>query len=626
MQYENGSFKEEVGDAPWAARGGSIPLAFFIKDANEWPLSFDYLRLYEIIGASRVLLVADEADKYIASDLIAWRVDLPAGSVGVTREFDWELRFSDPLPHTNHYANRVLIGQPLPSLTGWKRFDLHLHTFGTDTFFEWGAPTEFMAASASAIGLDGVGITDHGESLTDQRWATLLAEAAALSNGTRLVLPGIEATVDNNATNEFPDQVLHLTCHGLTRVLRTPAEYPSANQSGQLWTLPRLLDSLVSQDAVCFAAHPEDQIEVAGYGTIVQWSSANYTTALASPAFLGLQFFNQRKTVYDDPTPTEDYVNPFVSWQTNPDWPRQYDAGMRRYQQLVQGLLAAVSGDVMLVRTLWFEAGADAHGDANYKRTNRYGSFDLAVNDDAIGKIATLLFLPGGLTGADAIAAMRAGRMIVSDGPLLCPRVRLPGGAMLEIGSRLADPTGSNLVLEGGSIGEFGPFSSVFVIRMTAASVDTLLLPVSGMTVAVEFPLESFCDSSQGAFLVVEAHTVLGYRSVANPLLVGPATATDTASLARLNWLGQNEPNPFRGETSVRFSLALPGQAKLEIFDVRGRLVKTLVADSRERTAASRSLDWDGSDSNGSALPAGVYVYRLRTASFLASRKMVLLR
>lgn len=610
IEYENGSFKEEVGDAAWAARAGTIPFVFYVKDANEVPMSFDYLRLQEIVGLTRVLLVADSTNRSITSDLTSWRVDLAAGAVGTTREFVWELRFADPFPKTNFYVNRVLVGQPLPSFSDWRRFDLHLHTFGTDTFFEWGAAIEFMAQAASAIGLDGFGVTDHGESLTDARWQIMTNDAAVHSNASRLVMRGIEANVDTDGDNDFPDYALHLTCHGLTRVLKTPAEYPSANQSGQLWTLDQLLDSLEVQNAVCFAAHPESETPILGSGSIFRWSDANYQTALTSPSFLGLEFYNQRTTVFEDTTPTEDNVNPYPTWQTDPDWPHQYDAGMVAYQTVAQGLLQAVNGDFATVRPLWFDGGADSHGDAAYKRHNLFGSFDLAVNDNAIGKIHTVLWMAGGLTEASALQAMRDGALIVSDGPLLVPTVRTGSGAILHVGRRVALPGDKTLVLTGASMDECGPFSDVFLIRVTTAAVDTFPLPVVGMTVNAEFPLSSFTHPTSGSFLIVEAHTTLNFRSVANPFIVSafPATDVNDQQGQRL----EVGPNPTQGEIEVRWTGARP--SSIDLFTVNGRRVRTIVPDS----------PWLALPTD--RLPAGVYLVRVVLPGRVVSEKVSIIR
>jgi len=88
--------------------------------------------------------------------------------------------------------------------------------------------------------------------------------------------------------------------------------------------------------------------------------------------------------------------------------------------------------------------------------------------------------------------------------------------------------------------------------------------------------------------------------------------------------LGQNYPNPFNPGTTIEF--ALPGRASvtLEVIDLLGRLVTTLVEETRE--AGSHTVTWDGTEASGRLVGSGVYVYRLRTPGGVNSRRMLLLR
>lgn len=83
-------------------------------------------------------------------------------------------------------------------------------------------------------------------------------------------------------------------------------------------------------------------------------------------------------------------------------------------------------------------------------------------------------------------------------------------------------------------------------------------------------------------------------------------------------------PNPFNPQTTLRFELARSGHAVLEIFDLAGRRVRTLV--SGELAAGGHALRWDGNDDGGRALASGSYLGRLRTGGDLALVKMQLVR
>lgn len=88
--------------------------------------------------------------------------------------------------------------------------------------------------------------------------------------------------------------------------------------------------------------------------------------------------------------------------------------------------------------------------------------------------------------------------------------------------------------------------------------------------------------------------------------------------------LRQNVPNPFNPATRIGFSLSEPAPVTLTVYDARGRRVKTLVDASLG--AGAHDVVWDGCDEGGSPVGSGVYFYRIETGSFVASRKMVLLK
>ncbi len=70
-------------------------------------------------------------------------------------------------------------------------------------------------------------------------------------------------------------------------------------------------------------------------------------------------------------------------------------------------------------------------------------------------------------------------------------------------------------------------------------------------------------------------------------------------------------PNPFSGKTSIKFSLARPGQTTLEIFDAGGKLVKRMPA--AWRPSGAQSVEWDGADQAGHRSPTGVYFWRVKS-------------
>ncbi len=100
--------------------------------------------------------------------------------------------------------------------------------------------------------------------------------------------------------------------------------------------------------------------------------------------------------------------------------------------------------------------------------------------------------------------------------------------------------------------------------------------------------------------------------------------AAEAAPLAPPAFLAQNLPNPFNPSTEIRFGLSREGQVALRIFDVRGRMLRTLVQGTL--AAGEHSARWDGNNDRGEAMGSGVYFYRLVGPAGVSQRRMVLLR
>jgi predicted outer membrane repeat protein len=104
-----------------------------------------------------------------------------------------------------------------------------------------------------------------------------------------------------------------------------------------------------------------------------------------------------------------------------------------------------------------------------------------------------------------------------------------------------------------------------------------------------------------------------------------PDLVTGAGAIPAVSALDQNVPNPFNPTTRIRYSLAAAGgRVTLRVFDVNGRLVRTLV--DRVAAAGPSEVIWDGRDDAGSPAASGVYFYRLEAPGFAQTRKMALIR
>ena len=88
--------------------------------------------------------------------------------------------------------------------------------------------------------------------------------------------------------------------------------------------------------------------------------------------------------------------------------------------------------------------------------------------------------------------------------------------------------------------------------------------------------------------------------------------------------LEQNYPNPFRDETKIRFRIAEPTHVVLNIYNLAGQTIQTLV--NADYPAGYYTIPWNGKDKNGTSLPGGVYIYQLQTKNSGQSKRMSLLR
>jgi len=108
-----------------------------------------------------------------------------------------------------------------------------------------------------------------------------------------------------------------------------------------------------------------------------------------------------------------------------------------------------------------------------------------------------------------------------------------------------------------------------------------------------------------------------------------PATS-ETSSNPTHEAVAQSElmlpatPNPFTESTALRYQLSEPGPVRLEIYNVGGRAVRTLV--NAVQPIGTHQVDWDGRDQTGRRVSSGVYTYAIRTSGGLETRTFTLLR
>jgi len=81
-------------------------------------------------------------------------------------------------------------------------------------------------------------------------------------------------------------------------------------------------------------------------------------------------------------------------------------------------------------------------------------------------------------------------------------------------------------------------------------------------------------------------------------------------------------PNPFNPNTNLRYSLEDAGDVRIEIFNLKGQLVKGFVRSHAE--PGYYQVQWDGKDSSGQLVSSGVYLYRMSSGTYSETKKMVM--
>ena len=105
----------------------------------------------------------------------------------------------------------------------------------------------------------------------------------------------------------------------------------------------------------------------------------------------------------------------------------------------------------------------------------------------------------------------------------------------------------------------------------------------------------------------------------------GTSAVEDRGGLAMDYKLEQNYPNPFNPSTNIRFAVPKTAKVTLEVYDIQGRLVKTLV-DSQVYQPGNYQATWNATDALGGKAASGIYFARLTAGNFMKTVKMNLLK
>ena len=191
--------------------------------------------------------------------------------------------------------------------------------------------------------------------------------------------------------------------------------------------------------------------------------------------------------------------------------------------------------------------------------------------------------------------------------------------------------------------------------RMAAATLILLVLSLSfGLSLAQTYQLVNDVIDDGGTKMTSSGYILRGsfgqatigriqtagsgyiaYIGFWHPPYAGPGVEEDffaPAALPIVFSLSQNYPNPFSQMTDIRYQIPVSSYTTLNIYDLSGRVVRTLVDEKQE--PGYYKVSWDVRGVSGERLANGVYFYRLKacpehgrgTEVFIRTKKLVVLR
>jgi hypothetical protein len=121
------------------------------------------------------------------------------------------------------------------------------------------------------------------------------------------------------------------------------------------------------------------------------------------------------------------------------------------------------------------------------------------------------------------------------------------------------------------------------------------------------------CLSNDAFVFCVDDVTVRGSSANEDPIV--PVVATE---------LKNNFPNPFNPTTTIAYSVKEASPVTIEIYNVKGQLVKTLENSVKE--AGDYSVVWSGKDNNGRSVSSGIYYYKMNAGKYSSTKKMIMMK
>jgi len=166
------------------------------------------------------------------------------------------------------------------------------------------------------------------------------------------------------------------------------------------------------------------------------------------------------------------------------------------------------------------------------------------------------------------------------------------------------------------------------LISLIASTDDLTTEEIDGFTVGNEMSFR-FWDSIENIEIELTVTEISGdetFTSLGTSVveLHANTTGNNNELIPTVTKLGSNYPNPFNPETTINFSMKESGHVTLEIYNIKGQRVRTLINEFR--AAGYHKVVWDGTDDKRNPVSSGIYFYKLKTDNFEKTKKMILMK
>ena len=191
--------------------------------------------------------------------------------------------------------------------------------------------------------------------------------------------------------------------------------------------------------------------------------------------------------------------------------------------------------------------------------------------------------------------------------------------------------TNGVVTLQAGS-NEIGQVAGL-VTDATGASIPEAVISVSNIvTMANDIGQFSFdilsgdytftCEAEGFDTVTIDETVTTGELTYLDFQMVAITGTDDLPGL--ITKLHSNYPNPFNPTTNIAYSVKEAGNVTLQVYNIKGQLVKTLVDDVKE--TGKHTTIWAGTDNSNKSVSSGVYFYKMKSGNYTSTKKMILMK